>query len=120
MIKPLTICFMLLCLGLSPPSGRILSRFSGDLSMVDHHFSFILDDICHFCCIILVFLIVIGMIVPHIIPVLVFAMVFYSFQVVAVDRTIGSEKGNKYCPKPDYDIGSRDCEQPVLNPCNGL
>ena len=32
----------------STPSGRILSRFSGDLSMVDHHFSFILDDICHF------------------------------------------------------------------------
>jgi ATP-binding cassette, subfamily C (CFTR/MRP), member 1 len=71
----------------STPSGRILSRFSGDLSLVDHHFSFIVDDICHFCCIILAFLVVIGMIVPQIIPVLFCSMILYGFQVVAVDRT---------------------------------
>ena len=71
----------------STPSGRILSRFSGDLSLVDHHFAFIVDDLCHFSCIILAFLVVIGMIVPQIIPVLIVAMILYGFQVLAVDRT---------------------------------
>ena len=68
------------------PSGRILSRFSGDLSLVDHHFAFIVDDMCHFSFIILAFLVVIGIIVPQIVPVLFFAAIFYAFEVISVDR----------------------------------
>ena len=102
----------------STPSGNI-EPFFRRLVYGRSPFFIYLDDICHFCCIILLFLIVINMIVPHIIPVLIFAMVC-SFQVVAVDRTNREVKGQQILPKPDYDIGSRDCEQPVLNPCNGL
>ena len=69
------------------PSGRILSRFSGDLSLVDHVFAFIVDDIWHFFFIIVAFLVVIGLIVPQIVPVLFFATIFYSFEVVSVDRS---------------------------------
>ena len=47
-----------------------------------------------------------------------FLMVFYSFQVVAVDRQSGERATNTALAH--HDIGARDCEQPVLNPCNGL
>ena len=49
----------------STPSGRVLSRFSGDLSMLDRMFAFILDDCSQFFFILLAFLAVIILLIPQ-------------------------------------------------------
>jgi ABC-type multidrug transport system fused ATPase/permease subunit len=69
------------------PSGRIMSRFSGDLAMMDHMFAHILDDILQFSFLILGLLVTISYVIPEMIAVLVVGLVVYGVGVVAVDRT---------------------------------
>eukprot|EP00948_MAST-09A_sp_MAST-9A-sp1_P003381 g3381.t1 len=71
----------------SVPSGRILARFSGDLSICDKFLAFITDDAFHFFVLNLALLVVIGYIVPFIIPVLAISVFVYFGQVISVDRT---------------------------------
>jgi ABC-type multidrug transport system fused ATPase/permease subunit len=71
----------------STPSGRILSRFSGDLMTVDIRMAYLIDDMTHFLFLNIALFGIIGYIVPQIIPVLFAAIVAYSLQVRAIDRT---------------------------------
>ena len=69
------------------PSGRILSRFSGDLSIVDRMFAFLVDDAWHFVWLIVGLCAVIAVIVPEMVAVLVAGLFLAALCVVAVDRT---------------------------------
>ena len=69
------------------PSGRIMSRFSGDMAMMDKMFAFISDDIMQFTFVLLSLLITICYILPEMVIILFVGLIFYGFGVVAVDRT---------------------------------
>jgi len=71
----------------STPSGRILSRFSGDLSLIDQMLSFIVDDVLHFTCQIIVLIVLVCIVVPYTAFVIVVAVPLYAFNVLAIDRT---------------------------------
>jgi len=64
-----------------------MSRFSGDLSMVDHSFSHNLDNYIHISFHQVILLIVIMVLIPEMIIVVVPSMMLYFISVVAVDRT---------------------------------
>ncbi|GBG27380.1 ABC transporter, putative [Hondaea fermentalgiana] len=69
------------------PSGRIVSRFSGDLSMVDRQLAFIFDDVFQFVFLLLSLAVVVCYIVPELVPVIFVGLALFIWQVVAVDRT---------------------------------
>lgn len=71
----------------STPSGRIVARFSGDLSMVDRQLAFIFDDVFQFIFLLLGLCSVICFIVPELVPVLIIGLSVFMWQVVVVDRT---------------------------------
>ena len=69
------------------PSGRILSRFSTDLSQVDIWLGFMLDNNCQFSCTLVVLAVMVCALVPVVTPSIVIGGAVYAVQVVAVDRT---------------------------------
>lgn len=71
----------------STSSGRIIGRFSGDLSMVDRQLAFIYDDLFQFIHLLLALCFVVSFIVPIIIPILIFGISIFFFEIVAIDRT---------------------------------
>eukprot|EP00941_MAST-03F_sp_MAST-3F-sp1_P003806 g3806.t1 len=71
----------------STPSGRVLSRFSGDLSTVDHFFSYVYDDAFQFAFLLLCLFSVIIILVPEMVTLMVPNLVIYYYAVIAVDRT---------------------------------
>jgi len=68
------------------PSGRLVSRFSGDLSMVDRQLAFIFDDCFQFFFLLMALALVVSYIVPELAPVIVIGFGLFAWQVVAVDR----------------------------------
>jgi ABC-type multidrug transport system fused ATPase/permease subunit len=71
----------------STPSGRILSRFSGDFNNCDYNLQFALDDCTHFVPYICALLAVISFVIPELIVVVVCGGFLYGVQVIAVDKT---------------------------------
>jgi len=71
----------------SNPSGRILGRFSGDLSNVDRQLGFIFDDCFQFFFMLLALSAVVCSIVPYLFPVIVLGTCLFAFEVVALDRS---------------------------------
>eukprot|EP00937_MAST-01D_sp_MAST-1D-sp2_P002912 g2912.t1 len=71
----------------STPSGRIMSRFSGDLSLIDYMFSNIIDDTTHFGMILLAVTGIIVWILPSLLPVLLAGLAVYGWLVVCADRS---------------------------------
>lgn len=69
------------------PSGRIVSRFSGDLSMIDRQLAFIFDDVFQFTFLLLSLAIVVCYVVPELVPVIFLGLALFCWQVVAVDRS---------------------------------
>ncbi|CAK9105208.1 Multidrug resistance-associated protein 1 (ATP-binding cassette sub-family C member 1) (Glutathione-S-conjugate-translocating ATPase ABCC1) (Leukotriene C(4) transporter) (LTC4 transporter) [Durusdinium trenchii] len=69
------------------PSGRITSRFSGDLSMVDRQLAFIFDDCFQFFFLLGALSIVVCYIVPELVAVFFVGFALFGWQVVAVDRS---------------------------------
>uniref|UniRef100_A0A7S3LJ39 ATP-dependent transporter ycf16 n=1 Tax=Aplanochytrium stocchinoi TaxID=215587 RepID=A0A7S3LJ39_9STRA len=69
------------------PSGRILSRFSGDLSNVDRQLAFIFDDCFQFFFMLLALSGVVIVIIPYLLPALLFGAILFGFEVVALDRS---------------------------------
>merc|ERR1711871_122487 len=69
------------------PSGRIISRFSGDLSLVDRTLSYVSDDLWQFTFLLIGLIVVICFILPEMIIVVCMGMAVYGVGVLAVDRT---------------------------------
>ncbi len=69
------------------PSGRIMSRFSADLSLMDKMFSYITDDCMQFTGLLLALLVTICYVLPPMAIVLVVGLLVYTTGVLAVDRT---------------------------------
>eukprot|EP00658_Telonema_sp_P-2_P049719 TRINITY_DN3784_c0_g1_i1.p1 TRINITY_DN3784_c0_g1~~TRINITY_DN3784_c0_g1_i1.p1 ORF type:complete len:606 (-),score=132.51 TRINITY_DN3784_c0_g1_i1:389-2206(-) len=69
------------------PSGRILSRFSGDLSIVDQHLIMYYDDSFHFGILLLALNAVILYVIPMLAPLVCGGMALFGFAVAAVDRS---------------------------------
>lgn len=69
------------------PSGRITSRFSADLTMVDMALSDMVDVIVQFSFTIIALLLVICTVMPYVTPVAFAGIVAFYFQYVAVDRS---------------------------------
>jgi len=63
------------------PSGRIMSRFSSDLSLIDILFACFYDDLVHFALILVALSVVMCIIVPQITPLIFIGLVAYGFQV---------------------------------------
>jgi ABC-type multidrug transport system fused ATPase/permease subunit len=76
----------------STPSGRIMSRFSADLSVVDEHLSRFSDNLFQFTSALLALVVVVCMLVPPMIAVVAGYMCIYSLQVISVDRVNRSVK----------------------------
>jgi len=70
----------------STSSGRIMSRFSGDLSKVDMILSLAVDNTIQIVCTLLVMLGVICYAVPFMVIVVTLVFVLFGFLIVAVDR----------------------------------
>ena len=68
------------------PSGRILSRFTTDLSVVDHVLSRFVDNFYQFLCTIIALTVLTVALVPFTGLVIVGASVLFGFQILAVDR----------------------------------
>eukprot|EP00924_Labyrinthula_sp_SR-Ha-C_P004358 augustus_masked-scaffold_3-processed-gene-21.99-mRNA-1 protein AED:0.04 eAED:0.04 QI:0/-1/0/1/-1/1/1/0/1256 len=68
-------------------SGRIISRFTTDMSNVDLNLSRFLDNFYQLFCVLLSQVVIVSILVPPVIIVLGIAAICYCFQVVAVDRT---------------------------------
>jgi ABC-type multidrug transport system fused ATPase/permease subunit len=71
----------------STPSGRIISRFSGDLGMVDRMLAFIFDDCFQFFFLLLALFFVVCYIIQPLIPVVLVGVIVFALQLLAVDRT---------------------------------
>jgi ABC-type multidrug transport system fused ATPase/permease subunit len=71
----------------STPSGRITSRLSSDLSIVDIQLGFFFDNLMQFTFTLLVICIVVIAIVPLVAPFVFLGMFAYAANVVAVDRS---------------------------------
>merc|ERR1712085_49672 len=56
----------------STPSGRILSRFSGDMSQADHTLITLLDDLQQFLFLLISCNIIIAFLIPAIVPIMLF------------------------------------------------
>jgi len=69
------------------PSGRVLGRFGGDLSMVDRQLSFIFDDVFQFFFLLSALCVVICVIVPQVIGVVVLGLCLFAWQTVAIDKS---------------------------------
>lgn len=69
------------------PSGRIISRFSTDLSLVDMQLIRMSDALVQFTLTLVVVVVMICIIVPLIIPAVVLAMAAFYLQYVAADRS---------------------------------
>jgi ABC-type multidrug transport system fused ATPase/permease subunit len=69
------------------PSGRILSRFSGDLGLIDQMMGWTFDDLCHFTAQLIALFGLTCYIVPPVTPIVFAAIFAYGFQVYAVDKT---------------------------------
>jgi ABC-type multidrug transport system fused ATPase/permease subunit len=69
------------------PSGRIISRFTSDLGMVDRMLAFVTDDVFQFSGMLLALCGTMCVLVPQISPVILIGLVVYGVQVLAVDRT---------------------------------
>jgi len=69
------------------PSGRVVARFSGDLSVVDRMLAFLFDDVFQFGFLLMALCFTVIYIVPILAVVLVIGLGVFSWQVVAVDRT---------------------------------
>jgi ABC-type multidrug transport system fused ATPase/permease subunit len=70
----------------STPSGRIVGRFGGDLSMVDRSLAFIFDDIFQFSFLVLALCVVVSYIVPTLCVVITAGLALFGVTVVVVDR----------------------------------
>jgi len=68
------------------PSGRIISRFSSDLSLIDQAFANFYDDLVHFSLILLALSVVMCVYVPQVTPLLCLGGIAHVYQVIAVDR----------------------------------
>lgn len=68
------------------PSGRIVSRFASDLSMVDNSLSHFFEHHAHFQCTCIVLVVVIIMILPVVAIVTVPSLFCYGVLLVALDR----------------------------------
>ena len=64
-----------------------MSRFSGDMAMMDKMFAYIMDDMFQFTFLLLGLLITICFVLPEMIGILVVGLLVYGVGVVAVDRT---------------------------------
>ena len=71
----------------STPSGRVTSRFSGDLSVIDTQLKQFYDSWLHFSAMLLAMLLIILILVPWMTPILAIGAVTYALVVRAVDRT---------------------------------
>lgn len=69
------------------PSGRIMSRFSSDLSLVDHMLADTIDNMLQFTFIVVSLVIVVSIIVVEIIPAFAIGIVVYALSVTAVNRS---------------------------------
>ena len=69
------------------PSGRIMSRFSGDMAMMDKMFAYIMDDMFQFTFLLLGLLVTICFVLPEMIAIFIVGLMVYGCGVVAVDRT---------------------------------
>eukprot|EP00929_Paragymnodinium_shiwhaense_P071004 TRINITY_DN36074_c0_g1_i1.p1 TRINITY_DN36074_c0_g1~~TRINITY_DN36074_c0_g1_i1.p1 ORF type:complete len:1316 (-),score=242.54 TRINITY_DN36074_c0_g1_i1:101-3652(-) len=68
------------------PSGRILSRFGSDLSMVDNTLSYFLENVAGFTSTLLVLVTVLCTVVPVVSVMVPFGFALYGLQLVAADR----------------------------------
>jgi len=69
------------------PSGRILSRFGGDLSQVDHIFSTSLDDMTQFTFLHINLFVIIMILIPEMAIIVIPSILLFSISVVAVIRS---------------------------------
>jgi len=69
------------------PSGRIMSRFSGDLSMVDHIFAYALDDLIQFTFLQVNLYVVIMILIPEMTIIIIPSIWLFSLSIVAVDQS---------------------------------
>jgi len=69
------------------PSGRIISRFSSDISQVDTSLAFHSDNFVQMVLTACVLVITISIVVPMLIPLVLLFAAVYCFQVMAVDKT---------------------------------
>ena len=74
------------------PSGRILSRFSADVSNTDNQLATALDNVSQLAATLLVLLVVICVVSQIVIPVIVVIVIVYGFQVYAMDQSLREVK----------------------------
>lgn len=68
------------------PSGRILSRFSSDLSLVDQTLTPFLDTYCQFTCTLLAFAVLVCAVMPYMLLIFGCAVGFYAVEVKVVNN----------------------------------
>jgi len=69
------------------PSGRILSRFSTDIGIVDQQLSRFSDNLFQLSMTVLALIVVVVVLVPPVLAAIGISGVLYAFQVTAIDRT---------------------------------
>ena len=85
------------------PSGRILSRFTGDLSLIDHNFTDTWDNAIQFSFIMIALVCVTSMIVPEMVPIFFVGALLYTLSVSAVRRANREAKRETNKITSDYD-----------------
>jgi ABC-type multidrug transport system fused ATPase/permease subunit len=74
------------------PSGKILSRFSADLSTIDIHLPHYVDNVVQFALTLVVLALVLVALIPFVAIALVVSMPVFVFQTIAVERSNRSVK----------------------------
>eukprot|EP00501_MAST-03F_sp_TOSAG23-6_P002669 GSMAST32.ASY1.ANO1.2816.1 assembled CDS len=102
------------------PAGRILSRFSTDISMVDLNVPRFFDNFMQFTCVLLALIFLVIFLVPLIAPILLLAGSAFGYVTILVNRAarkVGRERNNLMSPIQSI-LGEIVCGRVVIRAMN--